>query len=46
MKLNLDLVRAILLRVEEAPPKQAVGSLHLEGYDEDEVLAHPAAAPA
>jgi Hypothetical protein (DUF2513) len=40
MKLNLDLVRAILLRIEEAPPNQDVGSLHLEGYDEDEVLAH------
>jgi hypothetical protein len=40
MKLNLDLARAILLHIEAAPPNQDVGPIRLEGYDEDEVLAH------
>jgi hypothetical protein len=40
MKLNLDLVRAILLHIEAAPPNQDVGPIRLDGYDEDEVLAH------
>ena len=40
MKLDLDLVREILLLAEGAPPNVAVGSISVPGYDQDTVLEH------
>jgi predicted ArsR family transcriptional regulator len=40
MKLNVELVRQILLRVEETPANQAAGHIELPDAEEDEVLEH------
>ena len=40
MRLDLDLVRQILLTAERAAPNQAVGSISVPGYDQDTVLEH------
>lgn len=40
MRLDLDLVREILLKVEAAPANRDVGTVVVPGYDEDTVLDH------
>ena len=40
MKLDLDVVRSILLAVECAPPNQPPGRIAVEGVSEDEVLEY------
>src|SRR5687768_1622590 len=40
MKLDMDLVRAILQKVEEAPANTRAGRITVEGYDEDVVTEH------
>ena len=40
MKLDFDLVRAILITVEESPPNSDAGTIFVEGYDEDTILEH------
>ena len=40
MRLDPDLFRAILLKVEDAPPNQRPDNLMIEGWTPDEVLEH------
>jgi hypothetical protein len=40
MRLDPDLVRAILLRIEEAPPNGYPDQVELDGYDKDPILEH------
>jgi predicted ArsR family transcriptional regulator len=40
MKFDVDLVREILLRIEQTPANQEAGSVTVPGYDEHTVLEH------
>lgn len=40
MRIDWDLIRTILLKAEAAPANRMVGTIEVEGYDEDVVLEH------
>jgi hypothetical protein len=40
MKLDPDLARDLLLKIEQAPPNHAANDLQVEGRDKDEVFEH------